>query len=146
MVNNETNPDITDRYRTGSLPNNSRLLNFAVSHRVMMFNYWSAARIIQCQTLWLIIRKNTNTETYEIVPWTSPNHAMPPLKYLLPAPPNPKFVNDIGVALYVGKSSDQRHHLQTGSRAFHTATPTNLNRTLMKQGIILEPLEVQLLL
>jgi hypothetical protein len=139
VIKNETAPTNTiSSY--GNAPR-SRIVNFIVSHRVAVFNYWSSSRIVQTQKLYLIIRYNSITSRYEIKPWTSINRDSPRYMDMLSVQKPSDAADDrtIGVALYVGKSSDQTHSLQTVENRYMTSL--DVSNSMVKRGIM-ETIEI----
>jgi len=136
VIKNETAPTQVDYGRAAQ----SRILNLVVSHRVSLLNYWISSRIVQSQKLWiLVVQKKNGTNAsgvaktrWELVPWTSTRRSCPSIKDLLGES------DDVGAALYVGKSSDQ-------SYAQHGFGKTNVkfSETLVKQGLMSQ-LEINL--
>lgn len=117
----------------------SRIINCVCSHRVSVLNYWAGCRILQTQNLWLIIKRNP-LGVWQITPWTSPNMVHPSLSDLTYQVPGSDF-EEIGVAVYVGKSSDQTHSLQS----VNTKNTTNADvaNSLVERGM-LDSIEIYL--
>ena len=69
----------------------SRILNLVVSHRVSVFNYWVASKIVQTQKLYIVFKRVNvgDKNVWQAVPWTSPNSERPGLKDLDAGPAAP---------------------------------------------------------
>ena len=112
----------------------SRVLNLVVSHRVSVLNYWVSSRILQTQSLYLVVRRvqaDIAGEGYwQVEPWSSPNLDYPPLDYLTGPLENDTHL--FAAVIYVGKSTDQSWAQYGGTNA----TDTDMSRSLVKSGLM----------
>jgi hypothetical protein len=105
----------------------SRVLNLVVSHRVSMFNYWVASRVLQTQKLYVLVTKDPTGAYWQLEPWTSPNADAPRLGDLV----HPK-TQEIAEVYYVGKSSDSAWaHVSA-----YCKTSTSMAESLVKRGLM----------
>jgi len=124
----------------------SRIVNLITSHRVSVLNYWAKSRIIQTQNLYLIVNKNAMGH-WQIVPWTSPNHAYPPISQIYNSMVRPNATSSTisaeqpGVVIYVGKSSDQTYEEQSTYKS--GITNADVVNSLVKRGMM-QSIEVYL--
>jgi len=132
VLKNETAPVTIHDYGNSA---RSRIVNIIASHRVAVLNYWAGCKkIVQTQKLYLIVRKNSITNRYEIVPFSDPNRDHPTIEDLMPHPkPTDGDPIELGVALYVGRSSEQSMMIQNGHGAQGNL---DVSKSLVSQGLL----------